>query len=94
MKDFLILHYGFVKPSAEQMAAWNAWFESIAGRQVARGHFPSGREITASGRTELPFARDSITGYTVIQAENLDEAERIAAECPIVDATRVYEVKS
>ena len=34
------------------------------------------------------MAEDSITGYTVIEAADLDEAEAIAKECPIVASTR------
>ena len=93
MKNYLILHYGFEKPTPEEMGAWNKWFESIADKQVDRGHLPGGREISHSGTKDLPFAKDSITGYTVIEAENLDEAERVAQECPIVASTRVYEIR-
>lgn len=93
MKNFLILHYGFEKPTPDQMGAWNRWFASIADKQVDRGGFPAGREISHSGTQELPFAKDSITGYTVIEAEDLDAAEKIAAECPIVISTRVYEIR-
>ena len=92
MKEFLILHYGFEKPGPAEMGQWNAWFESIADIEVDRGHLPNGRELTAAGRTELPFGRDSMTGFTIIRAEDLDSAEQIASGCPIVDATRVYEI--
>lgn len=92
MKDFLILHYGFVKPTPDEMAAWNKWFESIEDQQVDRGHFPGGREFTHDGTEDLPFGADSITGYTIIRAEDLDGAAKIAQECPIVASTRVYEI--
>ena len=92
MKKFLILHYGFIKPTPEVMEGWNNWFESIADRQVERGHLPAGREISQAGVNDLPFGRDSITGYTIIKAENLDGAEKIARQCPFVDSTRVYEI--
>ena len=75
------------------MAEWNKWFDSIAVREVERGHFPGGREISHSGTRDLPLAKDSITGYTVIKAENLDEAAKIAQECPIIASTRVYEIR-
>ena len=88
----MTLHYGFEKPTPEEMGAWNKWFESIADKMDSRGHFPSGREISHDGTKDLPFAKDSITGYTVINAENLDEAETIARGCPIVASTRVYEI--
>lgn len=89
----MILHYGFEKPTAEEMGEWNNWFESIAGRQVDRGHFPGGKEMSRTGTKDLPFGKDSITGFTMIEADNLDEAEKIAAQCPIVASTRVYEVR-
>ena len=92
MKKYLLLHYGFEKPTPEEMGAWNKWFESIADKQVDRGGFRSGREISHSGIQDLPFTKDSITGFTVIKAENLDEAAKIAQECPIVASTRVYEI--
>jgi hypothetical protein len=93
VKSYLILHYGFEKPTREEMDAWNEWFESIADKQVDRGGFAGGREISSSGTRDLPFGKDSITGYTVIGAESLDEAEKVARECPIVASTRVYEVR-
>lgn len=94
MKNFMILHFGFKMPSAEEMGKWNQWFDSISSRQVERAHFPCGREISSTGTKELPMAEDSITGYTVIEAADLDEAEAIAKECPIVASTRVYEMQT
>lgn len=93
MKDFIILHYGFEQPTPEEMGAWNAWFESVSDVMVERGGLGDGREISSSGIAELPFASDSITGYTIIQASDLDEATRIAERCPVVASTRVYELR-
>ncbi len=92
VKNFLLLHYGFEKPTPEEMGAWNKWFESIADKEVERGHLPGGREISRTGTKELPFAKDSITGYTIIRADDLDDAATIAQGCPIVASTRVYEI--
>jgi hypothetical protein len=36
---------------------------------------------------------ESITGYTIIEAESLDEAEKIAQENPYIASIRVYEVR-
>ena len=94
MKSYLILHYGFEQPSPEEMGAWNKWFESIKDIQVDMGGLGGGREISHSGSRDLPFGKDTLTGYTVIKAESLDEAEKIALECPIVLSTRVYEFRS
>ena len=92
MKTFMILHYGFEKPTPEDMASWIKWFESIADKQVDRGGLRGGREISGSGTRELPFGKDSITGYTIIEAGSLDDAEKVARECPVVASTHVYEI--
>jgi hypothetical protein len=54
MKKFMILHFGFEPPTPEIMAAWNAWFESIADRQIEQGGFSGGREISKDGTRDLP----------------------------------------
>jgi hypothetical protein len=92
VKTFLLLHYGFEKPTPEIMAAWGKWFASIAGTMVDGGHLPRGREISHAGTKSLPMAKDSITGYSIIKAENLDDAEKIAQACPFIASTRVYEI--
>ncbi len=35
---------------------------------------------------------ESITGYTIIEAESLDEAEKIARDNPYIASIRVYEI--
>ncbi len=36
---------------------------------------------------------ESITGYSIIKAESLDEAEEIAQDNPYIASIRVYEVR-
>ena len=93
MKKFVLLSFGFEKPTPEIMAAWGKWFESIADKVVEKGgHFVAGREISHDGTRNLPLAKDSITGYTIIQADNLDAAEKIARGNPFIASIRVYEL--
>ena len=95
MKKFMLLHYGFEKPTQEIMAAWGGWFESIADKSVENGGFHGGaREISHDGSKDLPMAMDSITGYSIINAENLDDAEKIAQDNPFIASIRVYEIMS
>ena len=35
VKKFLLLHYGFERPTPEIMEAWGTWFESVADRTRA-----------------------------------------------------------
>jgi hypothetical protein len=102
MKKFVFLTYGFVKPTPEIMAAWGTWFKSFADKVVDKsGHFNAAREISKSGTKDLPLGADSITGFMVINAASIDEAETIAKRCPIMDlgdgrfsSIRVYELMS
>jgi hypothetical protein len=93
MKRFMLLMYGFEKPTPEIMKAWGTWFESIADRTLDQGGFHGGaREISDSGAKDLPMGMESITGYTIIEAENLDDAEKIAQESSYIASIRVYEI--
>ena len=94
MKKYMLLHYGFEKPTPEIMGAWGKWFESIADRTVERGGFSGAREISKSGTTELPMGMESITGYNIITAESLDEAEQVAQGNPFIASIRIYEIRS
>ena len=93
MKRFMLLHYGFEKPTPEIMSAWGKWFESVAEVTLDQGGFHGGaREISHSGSKDLPMGMDSITGYSIINAESLEDAVKIARDNPFVASIRVYEI--
>jgi len=90
----MLLHFGFEKPTAEIMEAWGNWFGSIADVQLDQGGFQGGREISGDGTRDLPWDKQSITGYNIIEAEDLDAAEKIARNNPYIASIRVYEIRS
>jgi hypothetical protein len=92
MNTYLLLHIGFEPPTQEIMDAWGEWFTSIADVTVDSGGLRSAREISDSGTRDLPMDRESITGYNIIKAESLDEAEKIASTNPYISSIRVYEI--
>ena len=94
MKKSVCLHFGFVKPTPEIMEAWTAWLESISDKQVDQGGFSEGREISKSGTRDLPMGMESITGYNIIEAESLADAEELAQANPFISSIRIYEVRS
>lgn len=95
MKNFVLLHYGFVTPTPDIMTAWSKWFESIKNNIVDMGEgFSSGREISKAGTKDLPLGLDSITGFTIVSADSLDDAEKLARSNPYIKCIRVYEVRS
>ena len=95
MKKFVLLHYGFEKPTPEIMAAWGKWFASMKDNIIdLGGHFRGGREISKAGIKDLPLGLESITGFTIVSADSLDDAEKMAQSNPYISSIRVYEVMS
>jgi hypothetical protein len=94
MKKYLLLHVGFEPPTPEIMDAWNKWFASLENVQVDMGGFSAAKEISQDGVIDLPMNLESATGYNIIEAESLAEAEKIAADCPFITSIRVYELRS
>ena len=94
MKKYMLIHVGFEKPTPEIMEAWGKWFAEVADRTVENAGLRSGREISKSGNRDLPWDMESITGYTIIEAESLEEAEKIAQGNPYIASIRVYEIMS
>ncbi len=95
MKKFVLLHYGFEKPTPEIMAAWGKWFALMKDRIIDMGgHFSGGREISKAGTKNLPLGLESITGFTIVSADSIDDAEKIAQSNPYTSSIRVYEVMS
>ncbi len=72
VKRFMLLHFGFEKPIPETMAAWRTWLESVADRTVDQDGFRGARKISHRGSKDLPMGMESITGYSIINAESLE----------------------
>lgn len=84
------------QPTKEQMESymqqWRDWINEIAdNNQLANG----GNHLSRQGRVlkpnneviDSPHIADnnSVAGYIVILADNLDEATKIAEKCPILN---------
>jgi hypothetical protein len=95
VKKFVFLHYGFEKPTPEIMVAWGKWFASMKDHIIDMGgHFSGGREISKAGTKNLPLGLESITGFTIVSADSLDDAEKMAQSNPYISSIRIYEVMS
>ena len=93
MTRYMLLHYGFEKPTPEIMEAWKAWFASIANCAVENGGFHgAAKEISSTGSKDLVMDAECITGYTIIEAESIEDAEKIASANPYISGIRVYEI--
>lgn len=95
MKKFVFLYQGFGEPTDDVKAAWMNWFGLISDSIVDSGNpFGPGREVTPTGSKELPLTADSTTGYTIVNADNIDDAEKLLKDCPIINSVQIYEAMS
>jgi hypothetical protein len=103
MKKFILIYHGKVGPediSKEEMKntmdKWMAWFGTFKDNMVDGGNpFAAGaKSVTAKGVETIPADMWPATGYTIINANDIDEATKIAKGCPVLDSegsVRVYE---
>ena len=88
MKRFMLMRFGFEKPTREIMAACGKWFARVAPQTIEYVGLRNGREITEPGTADLTMGRDSMTGYSSVSTDNIDEAQQLAASNPLVSALR------
>jgi hypothetical protein len=92
MKKYVFLYHGFGDPTRSTMDAWARWFTEIGGSIVDSGNpFGPGRRVTPTGSHDLATGGDAITGYTIVNAESMEAAEKLLAGCPMATAVSVYE---
>ena len=91
MSKFVFLYYGQSEPTADDMAAWHSWVTSIGSSIVDSGNpFGPGREVREGTGISLTPDAAPATGYSIVSADSLDEAEKLLVGCPS-SVTRVYE---
>lgn len=98
MANYLFTYHGGGMPESEEegakvMAAWEAWMGSLGSALVEPGN-PVGPSATvAADGTTAPFhGEDTVTGYSIVDAPDLDAATALAKGCPIRDAGGWVEV--
>ncbi|WP_374621957.1 hypothetical protein [Devosia sp.] len=98
MPKYLLAYHGGGMPATPEegervMKAWNDWY-GLLGPAIADGGAPTGRArtVAASGAVAEGGGGNPITGYTVIEAANLERATELATGCPIRAAGGSIEV--
>jgi len=95
MKKFVFLYHGFGEHTQENMDAWGSWFASVGDKMVDPGNpFGMCREVTATGTKELTSENGAASGYSIVNADSFEDAEKLLEGCPIISSVRVYEAMS
>lgn len=90
MKKFMVLYMAPISAEAQMnvspeemkkgMEPWNAWYEKYGQAIVDMGApLGKGECVDKKGKSK---SQNQVTGYTVIQAEDLDSAEAMLADHP------------
>ena len=97
MKNYVYMYHvdSHIEDTEEQNAQWSKWFESLGDKLVDAGNpfNPKSEAKISAGKVTMDF--DSTSGYTVVKANDLEEAVTLAMSCPLANmagcAVNVYE---
>ena len=87
MKQFIFAYHGGIEEkSAEEctahMAQWHAWLEKL-GQDLIHPGTPVGRSRTVSSTgVTNDGGPNPLSGYSIVQAESIDQAVELARSCP------------
>lgn len=98
MAKYLFVYHGGSAPSdpadiKKVMDAWGNWFGGM-GAAVIDGGNPVGKSYTVKGDGSLSpeGGANPASGYSLIEAENLEDAHRKAKGCPILQGGGSIEI--
>lgn len=97
MPKFVLAYHG--KPDinspeegADHMEAWRSWMTGL-GEAVADPGLAVGMSVTLSAKgTENNGGANPISGYTVLQAETMDEVVALTKTCPHLSGSGTIEI--
>jgi hypothetical protein len=96
MGKFVLVYTGGAMaetPAAQEeaMKAWGDWFGTLGAAVVDAGApFGSSTAVGDGGATSA--SKTGATGYSVVEADNLDLAAKLASGCPIIAGGGTVEV--
>ena len=98
MAKYLFVYHGGSKPDSQEeiakmMDAWGQWFGSM-GSAVIDGGNPVGMSSTvqSNGSIVSNGGSNPVSGYSLVEASDLDDALDKAKGCPILTAGGSIEV--
>ena len=87
---------GMPETEAEQaavMAAWEAWYGDL-GAAVTDGGAPFSHATTIAPDGSTSPTTDQLTGYTIVEAADMDAAVQMASACPVLESGASVEVSA
>jgi hypothetical protein len=98
MAKYLFVYHGGSRPEtkdaqAKVMAAWGEWFGSM-GKAVINGGNPVGKSWTVKslGSVTKDGGANPVSGYSLIEAKDYEEAAAKAKGCPLLSSGGSVEI--
>ena len=91
MTKYVLIYSGGSMPQsdAEQkqvMKAWDGWFSKLGKAVVDQGDpfTPNVKSVGSDGTVKNGAVDGSASGYSIIEADSLDAAVKLAKDCPVL----------
>jgi len=89
MANYLFLYHGGSMPETDEarqqsMKAWTDWFGELGSSVVDAGNPASQTRTVSADGADGSTPSNPPTGYSVIRANDLDGAIRVARGCPVL----------
>jgi hypothetical protein len=93
MRKFLFLYKGFVPPTPAIGRAWMEWFATVGDHFADSGNpMTAGVEVTHDDVVSLDLGPDSMTGYSIVNADSMEAAIALAKTNPMITSVVVHEL--
>jgi YCII-related domain len=92
MPRFMVLYVGPATPPNASHAGWPAWFETLGDNLVDRGS-PLANGVALRGDGSTSGSATQLNGYSIIQADDRDEALGLVQDHPYLAQGREYSVE-
>jgi YCII-related domain len=92
MPRFMVLYVGPPTPPNASHAGWPAWFEKLGDKLVDRGS-PLANGFALRGDASTSGSATQLNGYSIIQADDRDEALSLVQDHPYLAQGRAYSVE-
>ncbi|MDB5175480.1 MAG: hypothetical protein JWM81_338 [Candidatus Saccharibacteria bacterium] len=95
MGKYVYIYYAGAESDGGSAEEWGKWFGELGDKLVDGGNpfAPNGQAVHQGGK--MTVQDKPVTGYSIINADSMGEATKLAEGCPLVSAAEgavcVYE---
>ena len=89
MPAYLLAYHGGATPEGDEaqaavMTAWNEWMESFADELIDGGNPVAATKTLEADGSISDAPANHITGYSIVEADDMESAIDLARGCPVL----------